>query len=221
MLFADEATEAPHILPILFSFTTPAKFCFRAIASFCKLVTGMTPIPVPSTQEPPASTPPKSSKSPPLSRRQTLFAGFKHHSPHPQSPVFGSPTSPTFIDSLQVTDPEPIGDVLFEKYSLRRAISNRISRSSTVLLRRQASYSPSSTTESTSIASASQITKAKTLNLLTTTSKEASMSSDVGGPRFQNSPPTPPEPPGERAAGDISVYSSIKVCYLSRRHWCY
>ena len=33
--------DTAHILPVLFSFTTPAKFCFRAIATFCKHVTGM------------------------------------------------------------------------------------------------------------------------------------------------------------------------------------
>ncbi|KAL1678968.1 hypothetical protein EV122DRAFT_210830 [Schizophyllum commune] len=33
--------DTAHILPILFPFTTPAKFCFRAIATFCKYVTGM------------------------------------------------------------------------------------------------------------------------------------------------------------------------------------
>ncbi|KAF8912355.1 Alpha/Beta hydrolase protein [Mucidula mucida] len=32
--------DTAHILPVLFSSTTPAKFCFRAIASFCKYVTG-------------------------------------------------------------------------------------------------------------------------------------------------------------------------------------
>ncbi|KAF7968620.1 hypothetical protein HWV62_30015 [Athelia sp. TMB] len=35
--------DAAHVLPILFSFTTPAKFCFRAMATFCKHVTGMVP----------------------------------------------------------------------------------------------------------------------------------------------------------------------------------
>ncbi|KIL68736.1 hypothetical protein M378DRAFT_70444 [Amanita muscaria Koide BX008] len=33
--------DAAHVLPILFAFTTPAKFCFRAMATFCKHVTGM------------------------------------------------------------------------------------------------------------------------------------------------------------------------------------
>ena len=30
-----------HILPIVFAFTTPAKYCFRSIASFCRFATGM------------------------------------------------------------------------------------------------------------------------------------------------------------------------------------
>jgi len=30
-----------HILPVLFLFSTPAKFCFRAMANFIRLVTGM------------------------------------------------------------------------------------------------------------------------------------------------------------------------------------
>jgi hypothetical protein len=34
--------DAAHVLPVLFSFTTPAKYCHRAIATFCKYVTGRT-----------------------------------------------------------------------------------------------------------------------------------------------------------------------------------
>jgi len=30
-----------HVLPVLFLFSTPAKFCFRAMANFIRLVTGM------------------------------------------------------------------------------------------------------------------------------------------------------------------------------------
>ncbi|KAG0708609.1 hypothetical protein DFH29DRAFT_1041315 [Suillus ampliporus] len=33
--------DTAHVLPVLFSFTTPGKFCYRAIASFTKHVTGM------------------------------------------------------------------------------------------------------------------------------------------------------------------------------------
>ncbi|KAA1470415.1 alpha/beta-hydrolase [Dentipellis sp. KUC8613] len=37
--------DAAHVLPVLFAFTTPAKYCYRAIASFCKHVTNMLPTP--------------------------------------------------------------------------------------------------------------------------------------------------------------------------------
>ncbi|KAJ7287089.1 Alpha/Beta hydrolase protein [Mycena rebaudengoi] len=33
--------DAAHALPVLFSFATPGKFCYRAIAAFCRHVTGM------------------------------------------------------------------------------------------------------------------------------------------------------------------------------------
>ena len=33
-----------HVLPILFAFTTPAKYCFRAIADFCRFATGVRPV---------------------------------------------------------------------------------------------------------------------------------------------------------------------------------
>ncbi|KAG1746357.1 hypothetical protein EDB19DRAFT_1631628 [Suillus lakei] len=34
--------DTAHVLPVLFSFTTPGKYCYRAIASFTKHVTGMS-----------------------------------------------------------------------------------------------------------------------------------------------------------------------------------
>ncbi|EPQ55203.1 lipase/ esterase, partial [Gloeophyllum trabeum ATCC 11539] len=33
--------DAAHVLPTLFAFTTPAKYCYRAIATFCKYATGI------------------------------------------------------------------------------------------------------------------------------------------------------------------------------------
>jgi hypothetical protein len=37
--------DCAHVLPVLFAFTTPAKFCFRAIAGFCRHVTDMAKVP--------------------------------------------------------------------------------------------------------------------------------------------------------------------------------
>ncbi|KAJ3756791.1 Alpha/Beta hydrolase protein [Lentinula raphanica] len=50
--------DTAHVLPVLFSFTTPAKYCFRAMAIFCKYVTVDAP---PSLQLLPLSNPSSSS----------------------------------------------------------------------------------------------------------------------------------------------------------------
>ncbi|KAG2347393.1 alpha/beta-hydrolase [Suillus weaverae] len=56
--------DTAHVLPVLFSFTTPGKFCYRAIASFTKHVTGVnalsrsssSPIVSPTTSTLPSRT---------------------------------------------------------------------------------------------------------------------------------------------------------------------
>lgn len=51
-------SDTAHILPILFAFTTPAKFCFRAIAAFSRHVTGIKQNPQsPASTLFPGSTP--------------------------------------------------------------------------------------------------------------------------------------------------------------------
>ncbi|KAL7277834.1 hypothetical protein ACG7TL_008779 [Trametes sanguinea] len=35
--------NAAHTLPVLFAFTTPGKYCFRAMATFIKYITGDAP----------------------------------------------------------------------------------------------------------------------------------------------------------------------------------
>ncbi|CAL1711368.1 unnamed protein product [Somion occarium] len=59
--------DTAHILPVLFSFTTPAKYCYRAVATFIKFVTGMLPPSIPEADSlddipmvhSPLSTPPR------------------------------------------------------------------------------------------------------------------------------------------------------------------
>ncbi|KAI6095066.1 hypothetical protein F5141DRAFT_1162759 [Pisolithus sp. B1] len=48
--------DAPHVLPVYFGFTTPGKFCYRAIANFIKHVTGMTTSIQPSSPDSVLST---------------------------------------------------------------------------------------------------------------------------------------------------------------------
>ncbi|KDR75638.1 hypothetical protein GALMADRAFT_248228 [Galerina marginata CBS 339.88] len=192
--------DSPHILPILFSFATPAKFCFRGIASFCKLVTEMTPIPVPS--DPPTSPTSPIIKSPAISRRQTLLATFKA-SRFVQSPT--SPVEMAFTDAPQVMEPEPT-DTLQDRPSLRRSLSARFSRTASVVIRRSTSFSPPTPIEEAHI---TQPEATVSDPAITTNHKDASTSSDVGGPRFKASPPSQKEF-AERTAGDISVYSDIE-----------
>jgi len=73
-----------HVLPILFAFTTPAKYCFRAIASFCRFATGMQAL----SPGPPS---PAAVNTPGFSRRGSFFGG-----------------------SLFTTPPEEVGDPLTE-----------------------------------------------------------------------------------------------------------
>jgi hypothetical protein len=38
--------DIAHVLPVLFPFTTPGKYCYRAVALFCKQVTDVQPVPL-------------------------------------------------------------------------------------------------------------------------------------------------------------------------------
>lgn len=110
--YINSRTDSPHILPILFSFSTPAKFCFRAMANFTKFVTNM-PLVSAQTLARKGSTDAVSRK--PITRRQSLFAGFKQslgtrqnsttNAPDPSSGAV-SPTSPMFMQELTHTPPE-------------------------------------------------------------------------------------------------------------------
>ncbi|KAF9646179.1 alpha/beta-hydrolase [Thelephora ganbajun] len=73
-----------HVLPILFAFTTPAKYCFRAIASFCRFVTGMQAFG-------PGQPSPATANGPGSPQHRSFFGG----------PLFTSP-------------PEEVGDPLAE-----------------------------------------------------------------------------------------------------------
>jgi hypothetical protein len=39
-------SDIAHVLPVLFPFTTPGKYCYRAVALFCKQVTDAQPVPL-------------------------------------------------------------------------------------------------------------------------------------------------------------------------------
>ncbi|KLO13653.1 alpha/beta-hydrolase [Schizopora paradoxa] len=96
--------EAAHVLPVLFSFTTPAKFCFRAMALFCKYVTGALPPPEPQLVldkdhivASPPETPPTSPKFPSFRRALSLT------SPRRSSSMMGKHQSSTMGHSKTVS----------------------------------------------------------------------------------------------------------------------
>ncbi|KJA28859.1 hypothetical protein HYPSUDRAFT_33255 [Hypholoma sublateritium FD-334 SS-4] len=97
--------DSPHILPILFSFSTPAKFCFRAMANFTKFVTNMPLTPVRSLSRKDSTA---HGDRKPITRRQSLFEGFRQTlGPRRDTmPALHSPTSPTSpTSSTLVTSP--------------------------------------------------------------------------------------------------------------------
>ena len=68
---SDKVIGAHHILPIIFLFTTPAKFCFRAIANFDRFVTDMK-VSTPTTSSSSAS----SGRRPSFLPSKSLFASY-------------------------------------------------------------------------------------------------------------------------------------------------
>ncbi|KIM40342.1 hypothetical protein M413DRAFT_177504 [Hebeloma cylindrosporum] len=193
--------ESPHILPVLFSFTNPAKFCFRGIASFCKFATEMKQQPPIPRKTSNASSP----KSP--SRQQSLF-GFRP-----------SPSRRGTISTPQVTGPAP--DITPPKSpnaeqkvdsaegrpSLRRTMSLGLARAGT-MMRKNSSLSPSASSYNFAGGKepSGEQPESKTSDPTSPGSPSVS-SSDVGGPRFGTSVPETPE---ERTAGEPSVYQDIK-----------
>lgn len=136
--------DAAHVLPILFSFTTPAKYCFRAIATFIRYVTGMTqPGMSESTNNIPITLSPPTSpgiRSPMMSSDVLSGSederGFLGTSPSPSldvrsAPVSRDPSPRPRGASLFTLHKKPTDDsavALAPKRSLRRAFSAHVSR---------------------------------------------------------------------------------------------
>lgn len=196
--------DTAHVLPVLFSFTTPGKFCYRAIATFCREVTGMKHPP----QREGNATP-----------RQERF-DLSQLPPLPPSP---------FLPPLDTdTRRAPNGDTLQvpKDKNIRRAKSvvttKRLSvfRSSTLpspvkadapLTDTPKPVSPELSDRGGSYFSYFGLSRTSTTPGSTPSSRNESSSSDVGGPRFPHSAmPTPQPMDGERAAGDPAVYAGAE-----------
>lgn len=211
--------DAPHILPVLFSFTTPAKFCFRAIASFCKFVTDIQPPPPPNGRR-------RSSVSLSLpSRRPSFLVGLRSHSAKAtkegESPL--SPTSPspfTFSPTHSDTMDSQTGTTGRRASSIKRGLSYiaRASPKKNIHPPMPMRLPPNDSILGEPIAAAPLAADGEAAATINTQPHPATSiaSSDVGGPRFQTSVPSTSEQdaPIVRKAGEMSVYEDIKVTRL-------
>lgn len=176
------SSDAAHVLPVLFSFTTPAKFCFRAIATFCKQVTGV----IAGPQFPTSPVSPTSST-------------FRSPSPFTTSPQ-------TSISNLNV---HPNGTSVFRSRTKSDVGSRKDANASQSSLGFGSSRSPKYLKRRFSQV-AMAIRGSGTGEEVPPVPKTpiSNESEDVAGPRFHSPLPIAE---GQREAGDPIVYSDTEV----------
>ncbi|ESK97263.1 putative lipase esterase from carbohydrate esterase family ce10 [Moniliophthora roreri MCA 2997] len=210
--------DTAHVLPVLFSFTTPGKFCYRAIASFCKYVTGMmNPPPTSPTTDslansvstnPPASPirselsksslmPPESSNR--LSRR--LSGSSKTTSRKSSVDSDASPTkAPTSSNPLSKPKSQS---------NLHRSVSESVKK--TLLRSQKRSKSAPRLREGDVSESKDQVPplpESSTMPTFLVAPATADSSSDIARPKGEGITASPPSTIHEvRFAGDPIVYS--------------
>ncbi|KAI0359652.1 alpha/beta-hydrolase [Trametes cingulata] len=195
--------DAAHTLPVLFAFTTPGKYCFRAMATFIKYVTGMLPTPSSgmdtileqgvttispvNSQSDLASAvangdSSRSTKSAPVPRLKTSQSDqtVRHSAAGPAPPVANGDT-PQSNGSARSDGRSSVRD---QRKSMRRALSASVTRASGFLRRHHSASASASSSASGH-------------------GRDSTTSSDVGGPRFHEKSSGPE---GVRYAGDPSVY---------------
>ncbi|KAF8070704.1 hypothetical protein FPV67DRAFT_1038167 [Lyophyllum atratum] len=174
--------DAAHVLPVLFSFTTPAKFCFRAIATFCRHVTGVAPSP----SSPPSS--PLNSSFPSLVQRSSF--GTRNSKTKTRKASYKTTTSTDAEESQTGTSTtsEPP-----RRQSLKRSLSSSIYRATSMIRPRPSSRARSEVGVPGAVAETPPPLPQR---------EDSTTSSDVGGPRFQSDPSTP------RKIEDISALTA-------------
>ncbi|KAI0776295.1 alpha/beta-hydrolase [Trametes elegans] len=203
--------DTAHTLPVLFAFTTPGKYCFRAMATFIKYVTGMLPAPSSNMgtilEQGVTTVSPSSSQSNLATAEASGGVSRDGQSAHVQSSTTATPpapstppsTSPTQdaraqdagapapsveANSLDSTERKGRPQTLEARRSVRRAFSASMTRASGFLRRHNTTAGPASPTAAAH-------------------SRQSTGSSDVAGPRFHE---RSSGPEGVRYAGEASVY---------------
>ncbi|KAF9012561.1 hypothetical protein BDQ17DRAFT_1297729 [Cyathus striatus] len=193
--------DTAHILPVLFSFTTPAKYCFRSIATFCKFVTDMNLTPRSNPQSPLFANELSRVTSPEIINSDSQSSSLAD-----ESTVSSHNKSSDLSGEKAHLDSEPELRKKRSKKSLRRTLTSKLTHAGSAIKR------------ATSVGRSRQSKEEKAPSdpaspppLGSAANRENSVSpSDVGGPRFRSTTAVPPPLPiGERTAGDPAVYADI------------
>ncbi|KAF9464961.1 hypothetical protein BDZ94DRAFT_1254956 [Collybia nuda] len=174
--------DTAHVLPVLFSFTTPAKFCFRAIATFCKHVTRLSPSP---PIKPSCSVPNLTPRSSLLKRDS------KRGKPFNRSKIDISSTP----DNIDISYPPP---EIAHRNVPRRSLSSTMHRAASMIRPKSA---PGTRSEELAIISRGPAPPLPHGGAHREISTSSNTSSDVGGPRFRKTS-LPTLVNGERTAGE-------------------
>ncbi|KAF7351100.1 Abhydrolase-3 domain-containing protein [Mycena sanguinolenta] len=201
--------DTAHVLPVLFSFTTPGKFCYRAIAAFSRHVTGMRqPPPRRGTSTPRADKVDDLSQLPPLP-------------PSPFDPAHeanredGTPTNDGTLHIPKQNGMRRAASVIALKRLpvFRSSTLPPPNKENTTLKNHEPELSKSPSEASNGSGSyfsyfGSSRTDGTPPSMMSST--RDSTTSDVAGPRFPLSRGSTPQPGAEREAGDPAVYSTAE-----------
>ncbi|KAK7036461.1 hypothetical protein VNI00_011658 [Paramarasmius palmivorus] len=214
--------DTAHVLPVLFSFTTPGKFCYRAIASFCKYVTGMLNPPptspttdsfATSTSTSPPTSPirskmSKSSLMPPesssrLSRKLSISSKATSRKSSVESELQPPPVPSTKVSSPPTSPSKPKSQSSLHRSvseSVKKSLSRTQKRSKSVPRLREGETSESKDT----VPPLPESSTMPTLTGLPITGTPNASTDTVAPPKTTSPPNTLPE---IRYAGDPIVYS--------------
>ncbi|KXN87458.1 AB hydrolase superfamily protein C4A8.06c [Leucoagaricus sp. SymC.cos] len=174
-----------HVMPVLFLFSTPAKFCYRAMASFIRFVTGMPPGPSVSASDSSILKMGRHASSPEIKRSASSDPIDSPETPplaEQQSSSISAPTSENSSGSNT-----PTGPSVSRKQSLRRALSYKVAMAGRAVRRQSREPIQEGILESS----------------ITT-------SSDVTGSVFRRKTVGPVSVSQDRYAGEPSVYGDNK-----------
>ncbi|KAF8549961.1 alpha/beta-hydrolase [Imleria badia] len=110
--------DTAHVLPVLFPFTTPGKYCFRAMAAFTKHVTGMPPTKLTPSSSEVAGSPVNEDLPSGPSLRQVSSGDFVTESPGTLSDSQSAPDAP-----VPIRDPshprQPFSRPVFRSFQMK------------------------------------------------------------------------------------------------------